>query len=479
MKSVYLYCLIFLLSTFSVHAQSEDNSLLDPSVLFSTTNPLTGQSMLSGNLGYLNIGGDDLIGLRFTPELSLRKVGIGLDIPLYYNMSKNNFRTELYKDNDEVTVGSIMRMVRYVRFGRKRVDNFYIRGGDLTGAYIGYGLMLSNYSNTYSEEKRKLGVEFDMSLGDNFGVEGLYSHINNSLNLMAVRPYLRPFAKTSIPIVKTIEMGVGLFADFDSNPDSIYTSQSSYNNLLQDGLVAGSADLGFTIFKSLGLRIDAAVQAGGFLPVSDTAIATYNADPNNAGNLVSPSYGRGWGVSAGLTATAELIFDVLVMGVKLDRIWFSDNFLPQFFDMAYEINKDAKIVSLSQAEARAGILGTLRANVLGLVNVSGTLNLPDDGQDAAIMLSARLQKIMDKYSFTGRYYKGNLSGLGQAFDLDQGVASVSFDYTFMKVLNAGITYNRTFLKGADGKLGFNDQIMPYVGVRWNPFEKQESESQEN
>ncbi len=81
---------------------------------------------------------------------------------------------------------------------------------------IGFGSLVNNYTNTTSYEKRKVGLHYDFNVKGLVGFEGLYSDVNpSSLNLLAVRPYVRPLIWTSIPIVRTFEIGTTVIKDKD------------------------------------------------------------------------------------------------------------------------------------------------------------------------------------------------------------------------------------------------------------------------
>ena len=286
---------------------------------------------------------------------------------MYYNLDKKEFRSELYDDG---IVSAVLRTLRYVRYGRKKRDKVYIRGGDLTGAYIGYGLLLGNYSNTYSEEKRKIGIEFDIRFGDIFGLEGFYSDVTAStFTLSAIRPYFRPLARTEIPILKTLEIGGTLIYDRDQTNNF---QGSSYNSLLSDGITAFGTDLGITLIRSNFLTLFVSSQYGQISKIQNTDIEKYIERQS-----IPISYGNGSAISAGTMINFRFLPKVFSLGLRIYRAWYSDNFIPQFFDTSYEINKNARITSLVKAQSRAGTYGTISGLILNTILVSGTLAIPD------------------------------------------------------------------------------------------------------
>jgi hypothetical protein len=176
----FLGALLFIaLMPFAAISQEEENPANEFSG-FDVTNPMAQQSSLGALLGYTDIGGQKFIGMRIQPEFVLGKFAIGLDVPILFNIEDNfKLRTEEFKDG----VGWF-RMMRYVSWGVKKRDPVYIRVGDLTGSWIGYGILLDNYTNAVSFEKRKVGATFDVLVKNLVGVEGLYSDFDpTSFNL--------------------------------------------------------------------------------------------------------------------------------------------------------------------------------------------------------------------------------------------------------------------------------------------------------
>ncbi len=438
-----------------------EGSLEDLSPL---ADPLSFQNALAGNFGWINIDGDNHIGFRLQPEFTIGKVGIGVDVPLYYNVSKGALRAELYNDG---IAEAILRTIRYVRYGRKKRDKVYARVGDLTGAYIGYGLLLNNYSNTYSEEKRKIGVEFDIRFNELVGLEALYSDIaGGSFNLLAVRPYFRPFGRTDIPIIKTVEIGGTFISDRDQTENFYEPATTQYNSFLSKGIISFGADFGVTFVRNSFLTVLASAQYGRINAISgNTAFDTFlTSIPNQAS---AANYGAGDGISVGAVANFRLIADVFSLGIKIDRVWYSNNFIPQFFDTSYEIDKDTRISSLAIAEKKGGIYGTISGQIINTIIISGSLVIPDqisENNPAALRIAANIDNLGDKFIVRGYYYKGNLSSLSDAFDPDNAVANLRLGYRFNKLFVGGVDYYRTFVRLSDGSYGSTDQVMPYIGI---------------
>ncbi len=128
----------------------------------------------------------------------------------------------------------------------------------------------------------------------------------------------------------------------------------------------------------------------------------------------SKSFTKGSGVSAGLNFRFKFIADVLATDVRLERLTYSDNYLPQFFDAIYELDKDRKIQSLLDVKQVSGIYGSLTGHILNKVQIGGSLLLPDNisaETPATVRVNADLERLADKVSMNASYIKGGLTDL--------------------------------------------------------------------
>lgn len=145
-----------------------------------------GGNQVTVPIGTTIIGGKTYISMRLQPELAFGKVGVGLDVPLLFS-TDGKFRTDEYKGG----IGAL-RVIRYVRYGVKHQDPIYVRVGDITGTSLGYGLIMYNFTNAVSFEKRKIGANVDLNYDMRFGMEAVYSDFNR-FSIIGFRPYIRPF----------------------------------------------------------------------------------------------------------------------------------------------------------------------------------------------------------------------------------------------------------------------------------------------
>lgn len=409
--------------------------------------PLNAGSSLNGGFTFTVIDGNMYAGLTLAPEISIGKVGVGLDVPILYGFEEQKFRTEIFEDG----VG-IARLVRYVRYGQQKVDPVYVRVGTLDRAMIGFGGLVNNYTNSVSFEKRKVGVHYDFNYKGFGGIEGLYSDFDpSSFNMFVIRPYVRPLSWTPIPIVRSLEIGFTHLTDKDQTVQVEGASKYVYT---KDGINASSFDAGMTLLRVPFIQIDLFANFTQLKVKSDSLANDINTLSALDTTAIQSNFKNGRGASVGVNFRFHFIADILSTDVRIERLSYSDFYLPQFFDASYEINKDAKLLSLAYAGKTQGIYGSLTGHILQKVSLGGSLMIPDEVSETApaiVTLHAEAERLLDKYSIYANYYKGGLSDLGDAFVLDdRSLAKVRFAYHMNKFLNVGVDYYYTFVQTEDG-----------------------------
>ena len=446
MKKLLLLVLLTSTLHFSIKAQEaggNDMATIDPQAML-----MDSVSSIKASFGLTQIGGENYVGLRLQPEFRISKFGFGFDIPVQFNIDTKEFRDEEFKGGLEV-----VRMIRYFSFGVKKADQVYVRAGDMTGVSLGYGALINNYSNSPSFEFRKFGLNVDLNYQGLFGVEAIYSDIKD-VNLLGVRPYVRPLRKTVIPIVKTLEFGASFVVDKGKNADSTGFF------LKQKGINANTFDAGVTFLNTGFIKLVGFGQISKLKSVeSDTLDAYLTAN--------SLTYGDGKGTSVGLSGNMRLA-GAVVLNARLERLWYQNNYLPQFFDAIYEINKDAKILALSSAAEQQGIYGNMSLVLGGKFRINGAILLPDQisaESPALVQVGLEAAKLADKLTISGNYIKGGLQNLNDAFTLDQrSLANFNIVYQLAPFFYVGTDYRWTFARLEDGSIEATDYIRPFFGL---------------
>lgn len=416
-----------------------------------------GGGNFTGGFTYTQIGEENYVGLVLSPEFTFGKVGVGLNVPLLYGLESKSIRTEMFKNG----VGAA-RLIRYVRYGVQKRDPVYVKVGELSGLMLGYGGLINNYSNSTSYEKRKVGLHADINYKRFVGLEMMYSDFDpTSLNLFAARPYVRPLATLSTPIINTLEAGVSFVIDKDQTNIPTSDSTSTSYEFTKNGVKAFGIDMGITVLKSPFIQIDVFANYSKLIIKNDSLTSFANSSNK-------PDFKTGSGFSAGTNFRFHFIADVFSTDVRIERLTYTDHYLPQFFNSVYELKKDTRIESLISTEKKSGIYGKLEGHVLQKLTLGGSLLIPDNISETApaiVQLNADMERLADKFSMHGSYVKGNLENLGDAFTFDENsLAKLRFIYHLNRFLATGVDYYWAFTPVSDGSYEATKYVMPYFGV---------------
>ena len=450
--------LLLCFSTFIIQAQkNQEAKCFDNS--FDNISSSDSLSVLTSALAFARIGGENYIGMRLKPELNFGKIGLGLDIPLYFNAETGKLYSQEFKNGS-----GILRLISYARYGRKKKDPVYIKLGQLNYESIGYGNLVHNYSNSPSYEKRKIGVSYDIRIKKIIGIEGLYSDFNlESFNLFAIRPYVRPFGASEIPVIKTLDFGFTYVTDHDNT--NRFGDKSGKNEFLSKGINAMSFDMGITFINSNFINLTGYAHYTQLNKVKSDSLQNYHQQtpPTQGYNI-----GKGGGI--GLMGNMNVIGNFFRLHSRIERLWYSDNYMPQFFNAHYEVNKDAKILALGNARSKEGIYGSLTASLIDKIFVGGHLMLPDNVSNenpATLQLNLKTKDLFDKIIIEGYYSKNNLVDFSDAFRFDNNsLAVMRFAYKISPFIATGVDYRWQWNKQDDGTFKADNSVMPYVAMRF-------------
>jgi hypothetical protein len=438
---------------------------------FDLSEPLSTSNTLGAYFGYTNVGGESFVGFQLQPELQLGKLGIGLDIPLQFNVSTHKFRTDQYTDGV-----AWLRMIRFLSWGVKKQDKLYAKVGDLTGSYLGYGMLINNYSNSISVDKRKIGIDLDVMFNDFVGLEMLYSDIDvRSLNLLGLRPYVKPLAFTHIPIVQTLNIGFQYVTDHDKTGSLLSSDATTHNAFVGSAGMSGQAlDMGITLLNIPMVRLEAYGSLA-MLNKNKSHALGYAIDSiggtDAAFAQTASGYKNGYGASAGLDLKVKMLANLVRLEARAERLWYSNYFTPHFFDISYEMDKDARILSNVTATQQKGTYADLGVVVLSKIKVTGGMMIPDhigNSNPALLHLMMDGSELSPSILLQGEYIKGGLTHWNQAFTLDnRSLLSVRAAYRLAKLVFVGVDYNWTWAANANGKFVPTSYWKPYVGFKFN------------
>jgi len=378
--------------------------------------------------GAVTLDGELYNQIALRPDISVGKLGIGLDIVIYMNQD-GDIRTDEW---DYKSPSAYVDKIMYLRWGQPQ-DPLYVRVGTLENVVMGYGLFINGYNNMMEyPQVRKIGTHVGFTMG-NFGVEAMVANIKEFIGLTSVRgTYSLGKLKIGATVAADVNQYLGFKDDDDDgrpnivddfpddpaywldsdgdlipdnddydkdndnrleigldenndgfvdglvgveyeHPDSADVKPEPFNLLNEESMLAGvSFDIGYPVFSSGFLDLMIFAEAGQYLESHDSydSRGTVNGEVNH-----------GWGMTApGIRATI-----MKIVNLGLEYRMTGENFAYSLFDQNYDIDRvgmqtfaDSDIIlpltrdaRLLETEKLQGVFGSLSVNVLSLVTVNG------------------------------------------------------------------------------------------------------------
>ncbi len=151
-------------------------------------------------IGTMTIGGKSYAKVVVQPVLELEKLRMGLYLPVIYadsitDPSEWSFGTDQNGDPQDILLDILkdtMLKIRFLEYGRKGVDPFYITLGRLNNMSIGQGSIMNDYANDSEFPViREVGLNTDFDLGV-LGMELIGDNLADP-SIVAGRLYINPF----------------------------------------------------------------------------------------------------------------------------------------------------------------------------------------------------------------------------------------------------------------------------------------------
>ncbi len=381
--------------------------ILLPIFLFSQTeNTDSGNKNLgmTGGVGTITINDQIYTRFRLMPEITLGKIGIGLDFDLLID-AEGNVREEDWDDWEDY-----INKIYYIRYGH-RGDKFYGRIGGFPDYTLSYGLIMKNYSNMLKyPDYRQIGLQLGLQLPVlGLQVEGFTANITNN-EIIAARVSATPFEMITLPFVEKIRVGVtaaqdnneykGLEdRDNDNYPDYFddYPTDSHWHNQVDH-------DMEEYLVMYQEIHGDTTGFYQWFYNDSDVIQAKRNPSFSDLGERKVTIIGADYTVpiiekkffSLGHYAEYAQILDhkwglifpgfyakFLIFHANLEMRHYQEDFIPHFFDELYDeqracvqkVSSDSSIIILkedliSQTKATKGWFGSLTANIANFISVT-------------------------------------------------------------------------------------------------------------
>jgi|GEM_PF-1893873 len=248
------------------------------------------------------------IGLR--PEFTIGRVGIGLDLSLYFN-AEGELLDEYWDEPEDY-----LDKIYYLRYAQKG-EPFYVRAGALEEVSMGYGLIMRDYSNTIQYPSTiRVGAELGLNRRQ-FVLEAMFANFRelNEPGVIGGRVAYRPLAGTGLPLVRNLEVGATAVVDgneYAALEDDL--GQDLPDSLYEDhGAFVWGADVGMPVLRSPLVDIDCYAQ---FAQID--------------------GYGRGLTVP-GIRAVAG------PLRMEFEYCIFGKQFISDYFNRTYDLQRAQKL----------------------------------------------------------------------------------------------------------------------------------------
>ncbi len=402
----------------------------DPSQLFS------GQAGAYIGVAFTKIGSEGTYASTIiSTEFSLGPLGVGLALPLNLMIWNNDKCCDGQTTRDSKTYSGLIRkrdwiepqdylkLVRFLRCGHKR-DPVYFLAGQLWGASIGHGTLVSRYSNSLSLDHPKLGLALDLD-STFVGIETLTDFVADP-TLLGTRVYLRPFGDT--PFARDWAVGFTFVTDRHAPralqylADGVTIDQDAAGNprvAASDAVYAGGIDTEFEVLRNSIISL---------IPYVDL-------------NRIA---GAGNGLHAGILT--DIYFPIpfleLNLQARLEYRVMQPGYIPEYFDQTYDVGRvqyavgsgastvwRPKIIAAQDAHNsardpsaidRKGYYGELAFGFFGLLQIGGLYqDYEGDANGASLGLFVVFPKL-NLIKLSAYYLRKNMkSGFDDAFTLDE------------------------------------------------------------
>ena len=472
----------------------------------------------SGVFGIGALDEDVFVSLALRVNFDRDFWGVGFQLPLRLRVidkdPKNNrdFAGALRREDwDEV--GDFFRLLRYVYVGqRDKKGPFYVRVGELSELTIGHGTIMHRYFNGIDQNRWHTGVNAAVNVGA-FGVEAMVGDITDPY-IAGARATVRPLmlilgeethASVGSPSDAASAAGRGEDGSAVDNATTMGEGSNGHGDSFASKLVLGAtlmvdskapialmtepSDPGnvdsasSTVVDDKGVPVVTRERALSIVGVDvgyeliDTSIfdVTPYVDLNKIGIV-----DKGWGLHMGVlwNLSLPMLIDTLVVDLRTEYRRVSHDYVGPYFDTTYEIERyqllsraggeaaavpklrelcgpELETCSQGSASGRNGVFFELLAGLPNFVFIGGEYLDYDGGQaDGSLRLSLEVPAL-EIFKLRAFYYRVNISGLDDLFELDDRSAIMaSVEIPMYTVLSLQARWWRVWQPAPGGQEGF-------------------------
>ncbi len=400
-------------------------------------------NQFAGGLGLSWIDGEPYYMFSLSPDISIGKFGVGLDLNLRIN-KEGNVRHE-----DFNTISDYLSLIKYVRYGYKR-EPIYVKVGGLDRAILGQGNIVYYYNNRASFDNKKIGIELDLDFGD-FGFESLYGDLSGK-GIFGLRGYTRPLHFTTaadIPIIGDLEVGASYAIDLND----FAGATSAIIDPISKNLKVTS-DVGST--SIIGLDAN--------LPLLKAKLVDINLYTNFTKIM---SFGSGATAGIGFFFSGLGLFSA---DLRFERWFNGDQFIPKYFNQFYEVQRfifdstngsiSSKVLALKNAKSLGNAYyGELVIDLLNFIQIFGSYSRYDKiSNSGALRLETDLSPKDASFVVRGYYDKFGIIDEKDIFKLDdRSILTAEAGYKPLPYVLVSVIYQWTYTPRRD----ISDKVIGY------------------
>lgn len=148
--------------------------------------------------------------VAFSGDIPIWKFGLGIDVEIFMN-AEGQFDKKGWEFTRDTWARSVLRKIRYVRFGYEQ-DPLFVKLGGLDAVTLGYSFIMNNFSNTiHYPDQKLLGLQFYLNELTPVGltlqtVVADFMDFKDDGGLLGARLGFKPVGFLEIPIVKGIKI---------------------------------------------------------------------------------------------------------------------------------------------------------------------------------------------------------------------------------------------------------------------------------
>jgi len=189
------------------------------------------KSGTTGSIGTVVINGDIYNQLSLRPEIPIGKLGLGLDLYMYFN-DKGMYWESWDFSSGGAAYRTMIDKIYYLRWG-KPGENLYFKVGALPAVTLGQGILVNNYSNIMEYPQiRQIGLDLKVGIAG-VGIELIHSNFKEvSPGVIGIR--------SSMGILPKLSAGISYVTDLDQNAglkDSDGDTYPDYYDFYPDDLL--------------------------------------------------------------------------------------------------------------------------------------------------------------------------------------------------------------------------------------------------